>query len=789
MLLHYIKTTFRATRKAPVYAFLNITGLALGITCAALIFLWVEDERSFDRSVAKHNQLYSVRMNLDYAGKIESYTSIPGPMPAAIKATVPGIANISRMGFGRELFGLDDKSFYENGGYVDPAYFSMLQLHFIRGNAAGFNKLHTLALSEKMAAKFFGKTDPVGKTLRVNSQQAYTITGVYSDPPPNVSLRFNWLAPVGNFLQQNRWLESWATYGIPTLLELQPGTDPARVNAQLTAMLTPKNKRYEKGFCQLWSMNDWHLYDNFTNGQQDGGQIRYVRLFSTIAWIILIIACINFMNLATARAGKRAREIGVRKTLGAVRKSLVGQFMLEALLLSFTAVLLAAGLLYVALPGFNWLVGKQLLPDLTPLHLASLAGIGAFCGLVAGSYPAFYLSSFEPAAVLKGKKAGTGTGTGFVRKGLVVLQFTVSIVLVICTVIIYQQVAHIRERDLGYKKQNLVYTDVRGNLAERFNVIRQELLRTGAIENAALSSSPPLAMWGTVTSNQLSWEGNDEGQQLKISWESVSPEYIATMGLVLKEGRNFDPVIAADSGNVIINENLARLMGKEGRVGASLLYLQRHRLRVIGIVKDFLFNNMYDGATPLMMSCDPETSANYQTLRIRLNPHITVSTALSRIEAVMKIQNPGYPFDYQFVDQEFNNLFRIETQVGELAAVFAGLAIIISCLGLFGLAAFTAEGRIKEIGVRKVLGASVSDLVVLLSGEFVRLVALSCLIAFPLAWVMMHSWLSDYAYRTPIYWWVFGGAGLAAMIIALLTVSYQAASAALLNPVKTLRTE
>ena len=789
MLLHYIKTTFRATRKAPVYAFLNITGLALGITCAALIFLWVEDERSFDRSVAKHNQLYSVRMNLDYAGKIESYTSIPGPMPVAIKATVPGIANISRMGFGRELFGLDDKSFYENGGYVDPAYFSMLQLHFIRGNAAGFNKLHTLALSEKMAAKFFGKTDPVGKTLRVNSQQAYTITGVYSDPPPNVSLRFNWLAPVGNFLQQNRWLESWATYGIPTLLELQPGTDPARVNAQLTAMLTPKNKRYEKGFCQLWSMNDWHLYDNFTNGQQDGGQIRYVRLFSTIAWIILIIACINFMNLATARAGKRAREIGVRKTLGAVRKSLVGQFILEALLLSFTAVLLAAGLLYVALPGFNWLVGKQLLPDLTPLHLASLAGIGAFCGLVAGSYPAFYLSSFEPAAVLKGKKAGTGTGTGFVRKGLVVLQFTVSIVLVICTVIIYQQVAHIRERDLGYNKQNLVYTDVRGNLAERFNVIRQELLRTGAIENAALSSSPPLAMWGTVTSNQLSWEGNDEGQQLKISWESVSPEYIATMGLVLKEGRNFDPVIAADSGNVIINENLARLMGKEGRVGASLLYLQRHRLRVIGIVKDFLFNNMYDGATPLMMSCDPETSANYQTLRIRLNPHITVSTALSRIEAVMKIQNPGYPFDYQFVDQEFNNLFRIETQVGELAAVFAGLAIIISCLGLFGLAAFTAEGRIKEIGVRKVLGASVSDLVVLLSGEFVRLVALSCLIAFPLAWVMMHSWLSDYAYRTPIYWWVFGGAGLAAMIIALLTVSYQAASAALLNPVKTLRTE
>jgi ABC-type antimicrobial peptide transport system permease subunit len=296
-------------------------------------------------------------------------------------------------------------------------------------------------------------------------------------------------------------------------------------------------------------------------------------------------------------------------------------------------------------------------------------------------------------------------------------------------------------------------------------------------------------MWGTVTSNQLTWEGNDESQQLKISWESVSPEYIATMGLVLKEGRNFDRVIAADSGNVIVNENLAKLMGREGRVGASLLYLQRHRLRVIGIVKDFLFNNMYDGATPLMLSCDPETSANYQSLRIRLNHHITVSAALAKIESVMKTQNPGYPFDYQFVDQEFDSLFRVETQVGELAAVFAGLAIIISCLGLFGLAAFTAEGRTKEIGVRKVLGASVGDLVVLLSGEFVQLVALSCLIAFPLAWAMMHSWLSDYAYRTPIYWWVFGGAGLAAMIIALLTVSYQAVSAALLNPVKTLRIE
>ena len=457
MLLNYLKTTFRAIRKAPIYGLLNIAGLALGIACAALIFLWVEDELGFDHQVAKRNELYSIRMNIDYSGRIENYTTVPGLMSKSIAGTIPGIVNNSRLGFDRELFGLKDKTTYEHGYYVDTSYFSMIQPAFIKGSAAGFSNPHSLVLSETMAKKFFGETDPVGKTLRVRNQDDYTVIGVIKDAPLNVSLRCQWLAPVENFFEKNRWLNNWGTWGITTLVELRPGANVNVVNQQLTALLRSKNSLYAHAGCLLQSMNDWHLYDNYTNGKPDGGQIRYVRLFSAIAWIILFIACINFMNLATARAGQRVKEIGVRKTLGAEKKALIGQFILEALLMSFIAMLLSVLLMYLFLPGFNVLFDKQLRFDVfTPAHFGGLLALGVFCGLIAGAYPAFYLSSFQPVAVLKGQRIGLSTGASFIRKGLVVVQFTVSVVLIVCTVVIYQQVQHIKDRDLGYDKQGLL---------------------------------------------------------------------------------------------------------------------------------------------------------------------------------------------------------------------------------------------------------------------------------------------------------------------------------------------
>ncbi len=789
MFRNFLKTTFRAFRRSSGFGVLNIVGLALGIACAGLIFMWVEDELSFDHLYPKHDNLFSIRMNLDYAGKIESNTVVPGPMPEAIRGTIPDIVNVMRMSWSRDLFGLDDKATYERGCFVDSSFFSMFQPAFVQGNASGFTNPHSLVLSEKMANKFFGSANPLGKTLRINRQQDFVVIGVVKDQPSNVSIQFDWLAPVSNWVHRYPWLNSWSTYGINTLVELRPGANLAQVNRQLTALLQPRDQLYAHATCMLYAMNDWRLYDNFTNGQQNGGRITQVRLFSVIAWIILVIACINFMNLSTARAGQRAREIGVRKTLGALRKTLIRQFLAETLVMAFIALLLAVGLIAVFLGGFNDLVGKQLVFNpLTPMHLVGLLSIGGFCGLIAGSYPAFYLSSFRPVEVLKGQKVNLRKGAGYIRKGLVVTQFAVSISLIICTVIIYQQVQHIKARDLGYEKQRLVYTDMPAGMAEHFNAMRDDLLTSGAVEDAAISASPALQMWMTATSNQLTWEGNDLQIKRKINVESFSPEYLHTMGLTLTAGRNFHTDVRSDSGNVLINETMAKVMGKAGRIGA-VLSSGRYSYHVIGIIKDFLFNDLYAPVVPLMVSYDPETSANYGFLTIRLRAGGGLADNLARVEAVIKKHNPGYPVDLLFVDQQFNDRFQLETRTGKLAALFSLLAISISCLGLFGLAAYTAERRTKEMGIRKVLGASVVSLAAMLSNEFLRLVALSCAIAFPLAWWGMRQWLQDFAYRTAIHWWVFGLAGGAALLIALLTVSFQAVRAALSNPVKTLKSE
>ena len=791
---NYVAIAFRAIRHASLYSVLNIAGLALGIASAALIFLWMEDELSFDYAYAKHDRLYSIRMDIDYSGKIETAFTTPGPMPDAIRGTVPGIVNISRTRFDRELFGLNDKTSYEWGLYADTSIFSMLQLKFISGNAVGFTNPHSLVLTEKIAQKYFASaTSAIGKTLRMDNTQDFVVIGVVRNPPDQVSMRFDWLAPVSNFLDRNKWLNRWGTYGITTMVELSPGTDVSGVNRALTAILKPKDKLYTHADCQLFAMNDWHLHSNFTNGQPDGGAITMVKLLATIAAIILFIACINFMNLATARAGQRAREVGVRKTLGALRRGLIGQFLVETLVMSFIALSLSILLIHIFLPAFNDLVSKQLGFDLlTPTHFFGMLAIGIFCGLVAGSYPAFYLSSFQPVAVLKGQRIGPNNGAGFIRKALVVTQFTVSVILIVCTVIIYQQVGHIRARDLGYNKEHLLYAPLTGNVAEHFNAIKTDLLHTGAVENAALTESPPLAMWSTTTSDMLTWEGGNPGAKIKINWDGASPEYLSTMGLQLVAGRDFHADIHSDSGNVIINQSFATIMGKAGRVGALITYgdTNKRYFHVIGIVKDFLFNDLAGTVIPpLMMSCDPEVNGNYSFLTIRLKPGKDLTAQLAKIEAVMRSDNPGYPADFQFVDAQFNDMFRWQAHTGTLTAVFSVLAILISCLGLFGLAAFTAERRTKEIGIRKVLGASVPGLAALLSAEFLKLVALSCLIAFPVAWWVMHGWLADFPYRTAIHWWVFGLAGIAAVMITLLTVSSQAIRAALSNPVKSLRAE
>ena len=793
MLRNHLTTTIRSWRKSPAHSILNITGLALGIACAALILLWVEDELNWDHQVPDRNRIYLVRMNMPYQGTINSWDKVTGLLGPAAEKGIPGIQHTFRYSDDEHnLFTVGTRTLYEDGTFANSGYFDITKIPFIKGHPQGcLRQLHSIVITVSTAKKFFGDEDPMGKTMRMDNKINYTVTGVVPDFPNNYSLGFHWLAAFDDYLVEQPWLTQWASWGRPLVMQLEPGADPNAVASQLTAMLRPKDKEYAHIDMLLWPMKDWHLYSNFTNGKPDGGQIKFVKLFSLIASIILLIACINFMNLATARAGQRAREVGVRKTLGALRQSLVSRFIAESLLLSFLSVALAVLLVYLALPVFNNLVQKELTFNLLqPIHLAGLIGIGVVCGLLSGSYPAFYLSAFSPVTVLKGLKVNPRGSAGFIRKALVTTQFVASVILIICTIIIYQQIQHIKNRDLGIDKHNLAYLAVQGDMGKNYEPIRDQLMRTGVLAGVALSFSFPLELWSGTDNTHFQWEGDDISTKQFINQEEISPGYVATMGMKIKDGRDFYPNAIVDTGSVLINESLARVMGKAGRVGSQIIPdMGKHPMTIVGIIRNFVYMDMYATPAPAVFYCNPLNYPFCYSLDLRLKPGVNIPVAVDKISAVIKAENPGYPVEVNFVDNEFQHRFDSETRIGELAAVFATLAIIISCLGLFGLAAYTAEQRTKELGIRKVLGASVSGLAGLLSREFLQLVGLSCLIAFPLSWWAMTNWLNDYAYHTPIHWWVFAAAGLGALLIALLTVSTQAIRAALANPVNTLRSE
>jgi putative ABC transport system permease protein len=791
MFKSYLKAMLRNLWKNKTYSFLNVFGLAIGIVCAGVIFLWVEDEVNYDEVNLKKDRLYSVMQNWNYDGDIRTFGSTSGLLASAMKADIPGIANVCRVSdFSPSfLFNIGDKSVYASGRYADSAIFSMFTLPFVEGNAKNaFNQLHAIVITQKTAKKFFGdEKNVLGKTLNVDNKQDYIVSGVLKDFPENTTLRFEWLISFEVYAKDNKYLQDWGSNSPYTYVELAANADVNGINKKLRNYLKSKNPAaIQQAF--LFSMNDWRLHGDFKNGEQVGGRIEYVHLFTLIAWIILFIACINFMNLSTARSEKRAREVGVRKVMGAGKKGLVMQFMGEALFMSMLACVVAVILIVLVLPACNMLMGKSLAVGLDkPLHLLMLVLITFVCGIIAGSYPSLYLSSFNPVSVLKGLNIKTG-GAAFIRKGLVVLQFTVSIVLIICTVIVYQQIGHIKGRDLGYDKDNLIVMNIQGEMQKNFSAIKQDLQNTGMIENAALADH--MTMYGGNNTSAVEWDGKDVNSKILFSMRLVNPDFMSTVGMHLIEGRDFQSNAAADSFNVIITESMAKLMGKGSAVGKMLnipgLPLSTTHVKVAGVVKDYVYGDMYGKPDPVVFFCLPGF-ANLMYVRSKAGYH--PEEVLAKMEAVMLKDNPGYPFEYRFVDDQFNEMFTNETLISKLASVFASLAIVISCLGLFGLAAYTAERRTKEIGIRKVLGASVAGIAGLLSKDFLKLVCLSALAAFPLAWWTMNTWLQNYAYRVSIHWWVFIAAGCIAVLISLLTVSYQSVRAALMDPVKSLKTD
>ena len=786
MFFNYIKIAFRTLLKNKGYSFLNIFGLAIGITCASLIFLWVEDELNFDKSFANQENVYYVPTNQNYEGQWRTIYATPGPLAKDLRDEIPGIKRATRSSSQERLFSVDDNNINLRGRYVDEDFLDIFSLELIQGSRENvFSNPNSIVLTEESAEKLFGTNKSgFGETIKMSNDDNYLVTGIIRNLPKNVTFTFNWVAPFERYGEGQNWMLEYGNNFSDTFVELEPEANFETVDNNVREIIQLKDENLDT-YAFLHAMQDWHLHSKFENGKVVGGRITYVRLFTVIALIILLIACINFMNLSTARSQKRAKEVGVRKALGSSRGSLMAQFISESLIISFVATALSVLFLLILLPQFNLIIAKDLSLGLSnPLHLILLASIAIVCGISAGLYPAFYLSSFKPVAVLKGLNVSEGSES-IIRKGLVIGQFTISIVFIIVTILVYQQIQFAKNRDIGYDKEQLLSLRVNEKLIDKFDVIQQSLIKTGAVENVTLSNAEILS--GGYNGSGFRWKGGNDTEDILLSFRHVTESFFSTTGMEIIGGKGFSNNVEADSINTIISESLAKMMGSENEsVIGKTISNDYYSVEVIGVVKDYLYGDMFSTSDPVLFYNNPGFGSY---MYIKTKEGVATSDALSSIEGVLKAQLPAFPFEYTFVDDDFNKKFKSEQLVGHLSQLFAVLTILISCLGLFGLAAYTAEQRKKEIGIRKVLGASVTNIVRLLSTDFLKLVIVALLIATPIAWYFMHNWLLDYEYRIEINWWIFIIAGFAAIAIAMITVSFQAIKAALANPVKSLKTE
>lgn len=784
MIRNYFKIVFRGLLKNRGYSILNIFGLAIGITCAAFIFLWVEDEVNFNSIYSNKDHIYKVLTNQEYNDELFTFDATPGILAPTLKEEVPGIQYATRFNEEERLVALGDKSLYKNGAYVDDNFFIMFGLQFVEGNLENVkSNINGIVITQETSKQFFG-TDKniVGKTLKFDNNTDYEITGVIANPSNNVTLKYDWLASYKPFEVGKEYLKYWESNSTSTIVQLHKDANIAAINVAVKKIIPSKTGNNGRTYGILHSMNDWRLY-KFEGGIKQDGIITYIRLFCIIAFIILLIACINYTNLSTARSEKRAKEVGVRKVLGSKRKDLIVQFFSEALVITSLASALSIVLLYFLLPQFNTIIDKELTLELIkPSHIVTMLGITLLCTVLSGFYPAFYLSSFKPASILNGLKNKKG-GSVFIRDGLVITQFVASITLIISTVIVYNQIIHVKNRELGFNKSNLVAINVRGNLAENINAVKQEILNTGLVKNVGVNSYNILH--GGYNGSGYGWKGKSEEFDPLISYRIIDNNFFSTVGIKVIEGRNFYNKPETDENKVIITETFAKMISNENVVG-SILRKDNQEFEVVGIVNDIQYGSMYNKSSPIIFFNSPEHA---QLIYARIKNNTPIDKAIIALSDVMKKNNPAFPFEFNFVKDTFNKKFKSEILTEKLSQVFAIIALLISCFGLFGLAAYTAEQRSKEIGIRKVFGASISSVVNLLSRDFLKLVIIAIVISIPLAWFLMSNWLKEYAYRIDIHWWMFAYAIVTATSIAIITVSFQAIKAARANPVKSIRTE
>lgn len=786
MLRHNFLIIYRSLRRFQRTFIINLVGLSTGLACALLIYLWVHDEMSVDQFHEKRDRMYQIMTHTEWGTIMDT----PGPLVQLLVQQMPEIEYAAAVappnwrGFDRFILTVNEKNVKATGEYSGKDYFNIFSYGLIQGDAGQvLADKNSIVISDELAVRLFGTAnDVVGKTVELNHERECLVSGVFKKIPVASSVRFDFVLPFEAYLDVAPWYKSWNNWGPYTYVVLREGTDVGAFNAKVKDFYRVNGGDDNSPQLLAARYSDNYLRGNFEDGVQTGGRIAYVKLFSAIGLFILIIACINFMNLSTAKATVRIKEVGVKKTLGAGRRRLAAQFIGESILMTFLSLMVAVVLVGVALPQFNLITGKELSFTLSPQLAIMLAGITLVTGLLAGSYPAIYLSGFSPATVLKGKLKTTA-GEVWVRKGLVAFQFVLSIVLIVSVVVVYKQIEFVQNAHLGYDRDNVIYFDVEGRVKENAETFLSEIKRLPGIVNAASTTSD---MTGHSWSVDINWEGKTTDDEVRAELMSVNPDFLQTLGLEIKEGRFFSRDFGSDTTRVVINEAAARIMGFDNAIGKHIKGWENPE--IIGVVKDFHLESFHEEVKPQVFLLHRKNFASPTLIMARIEAGREKET-LERLDAFYKAYNPGFPFDYTFIDDDYQALYASEQRVSTLSKYFAGLAIVISCLGLFGLAAFTAQRRIKEIGIRKILGSTDFGIVRLLSGDFAKTVFIAIVIALPLSYFIAGKWLAGFAYRIDLEWWFFAGSGCVALLIALFTVTLQTMGASRVNPTECLKQE
>ncbi|MBE7171310.1 MAG: ABC transporter permease [Williamsia sp.] len=792
MFKNYLKTAWRNMTRSIGFSLINVIGLALGLACSLTILLWVKDEKSVDAFHANGPRLYQVYERNYFDGKVDAGYSTQGLLAGELKRTIPeiqyasGWEQVAPPG-SSTTFEAGEKISKMNGQFVSEDFFRMFSYDLLQGSTAtALTEPGSIAISKQMAEYFFGNADnAILQTIRFENREDLKVTAVFNNVPANSSLQFDFLRTWSDFVQKNQWVHNWGNTDPQTFIQLRGHADAAKVAAKIKDFIYNYKQKNGSNITELalQPYQEKYLHSNFREGYLSGGRIEYVNLFSLIAVFILLIACINFMNLATARSAKRAKEVGIRKVVGALRSTLVAQFIGEAMMLTLLSFILALLMTALTLPVFNQFTGKHLaLPLLQPGFWISILVLLLITGFVAGSYPALFLSSLQPVRVLKGSLKFNWSAL-FFRKALVVFQFSLAAFLVIAMIVVYKQLNYIQTKNLGYDRDNLVYIPIEGELVKNYAAFKQEaLVNTGIVHVSKMRNSPTAIFHHT---GDISWPGKDPNLTVSFADGVIGYDFVKTMNLQMAAGRDFSTTYGTDSAAFLLNETAVKKMGLQDPVDKGIVW-GMHPGKIVGVIKDFHFNSLHENIEPLILRLDENWS--WGTILVRIKAGNT-KASLATLEKIARQLNPKFPFTCQFSDLEYAKSYESEMVVSKLANIFAFLAIFISCLGLFGLATFTAAQRNKEISVRKVLGASSATIVKLLSANFLQPIVLAFLLVFPLAWYAMDQWLQNYAYKISIEWWMFALAGLVVICIAFVTVSYQSIRASITNPVKSLRAE